>query len=58
MAQRNVKSRVVIKRYLGDVDPGTRVYTDEFRSYNALPKAGISRLTTARESTAMVMRCT
>jgi len=35
---RNIKARVVIKRYLGDVDPGARVYTDEFRSYNALPE--------------------
>ena len=24
-------------RYLGDVDPGAIVYTDDFSSYNALP---------------------
>jgi transposase-like protein len=34
---RNVKARVVIKRYQRDVDPRARVYTDEFPSYDVLP---------------------
>ncbi|MGB9923824.1 MAG: IS1595 family transposase [Methanothrix sp.] len=34
---RNVKSKVVLKRYLRDVDPNTIVYTDNYVSYNVLP---------------------
>ena len=34
---RNVKGRVVIKRYQRDVDPGSRVYTDDYSSYDVLP---------------------
>ncbi|WP_353830130.1 IS1595 family transposase [Methanothrix sp.] len=34
---RNVKSKVVLKRYLRDIDPDAVVYTDDYVSYNILP---------------------